>query len=362
MASVMARHLLSLGLLAAAAALPQGSTPTDGDDGHIVVATPVTSTVFPSGTRPPGPPAEVTTNADPIPGSNSYFWLDYSCSFQQTPDGEDKPTFVKEAYNDATAIAKIAAQWPSKFRESADLYIGKNFVQSQYASDFQANLKAASEWEADTGWPFQSYVRVSCDDLRHICKNKIGTDPRAITAYANNTASTFGSTVWTITLCDPFFTLNSVKKIKQFHESIDPEDMQMIFMESSGEKFLHEAMHLTAITEKRDIILDETFDGGRRIYGPKDVARAARIANRDGFQYNYRNADTYAVFAQAAYWQDYYGLAIPPTSSRALPAPAGTFEFQGVSDSSSNYVDLVDGDTPPDRYQAASRSHWHRTL
>ncbi|KAK6068339.1 killer toxin subunits alpha beta [Seiridium cupressi] len=253
----------------------------------------------------------------------------------------EKSDFLVQAYNDAQAIANVAKQWPDKFTEVSDLYVGKNFHNSEYKTSFKQNLVAAAEWDTHSWLPFQSYVRVSCDDSQNRCKNKIGSDPRSITAYANNTKSIFGSLVWSITACDPFFTLNHVAQIKRYHESIDPADFELKFMESSGENFLHEAMHLSAITEDRPHIIDSTFDGGKRIYGPKDVARAARIAARDGFDIVARNADTYAVFAQAAYWQDFYGVVIPPENARSSAAPEGAFEIDDVQDSQTNYEDYV---------------------
>ena len=70
---------------------------------------------------------------------------------------------------------------------------------------------------------------------------------------------------------------------------------------SAGAAFLHELMHILAITEDRPHIIDGMFDGtsGRRIYGPLDVAKAARIATQSNdFSVQAYNADTYAVFAQ----------------------------------------------------------------
>ncbi|KAK9413786.1 putative SGNH hydrolase-type esterase domain-containing protein [Seiridium unicorne] len=315
---------------------PPGS---DDDPGYLIAIVPTATITYPAATAT-GPPPEVTENATPIPSANSYWWIDGSCG-SHTPDGEWKSDFLVQAFNDAQAIANVAKQWPNKFTEVSDLYVGKNFHNSEYKTSFKQNLVAAAEWDTHSWLPFQSYVRVSCDDSQNRCKNKIGSDPRSITAYANNTKSIFGSLVWSITACDPFFTLNHVAQIKRYHESIDPADFQLKFMESSGEKFLHEAMHLSAITEDRQHIIDSTFDGGKRIYGPKDVARAARIATRDGFDIVARNADTYAVFAQAAYWQDFYGVVIPPENARSSAAPEGALEIDDVQDSQTNYEDYV---------------------
>lgn len=348
-----------LGLLRVAAALPQGSAGDGNDDVDIVDTVPSTSTVVPSATLT-GAPAEVTENATPIPSSNSYWWIDGSCN-GATPDGQTKWKFIEEAYNDATEIANVAKKWPDDFTAASDMYIGRNFHLSQYMDDFKANLAAAGAWQSNSPWPFQSYVRVSCNDLANACGGKIGSDPRRVTGYANNTKGFFGQGVYRITMCDPFFTLNSVASIKRFMEPIKREDLEMIYMESSGEKFLHEAMHLLAITEDREHIVDQTFDGGRRIYGARDVARAARITATDGFDLVYKNADTYAVFAQAAYWQSIYGIVPPPTIGRRLTAPPGAFEFDGVQDSEDNYVQYVQGSGPKgDRgQQVAVASYVH---
>jgi hypothetical protein len=281
--------LAILGLMSVALGRPQSSS--DDDNDHIHVPNPVISTISPPSSTA-APPAEVTEGATRLIDTNSYWWIDGSCGWSKTPDGEYKYDYLKQAFEDATEIAKVAKQWPAKFTGTSDLYIGNNFHTSKYAGDFQTNLAKAAAWQSDTSWPFQSYVRVSCDDIYKCCGNKIGSDPRGIAAYANNTKSAFGSPVWRVTACDLFFTRNTVKLVKRFHESTDKADMQMIFMETSGEAFLHEAMHLTAISEKRDKIIDATFDGGKRIYGPRDVAKGARIANRDGFDLIRNNADT----------------------------------------------------------------------
>ncbi|RYP39851.1 hypothetical protein DL767_001970 [Monosporascus sp. MG133] len=143
---------------------------------------------------------------------------------------DDRPAkFFETAYKDATDIAKVAKQWPDKFTEASDLFVGKNLHNSGH------------------------------------CNGKIGSDPREITAYVNNTKGT------------------------------------------------------SAIAQKCEHIVDQTFVGGKRIYGPRDVVKAARIASRGGFELNVKNADTYAVFAQAVYWLDYY------------------------RDSQTSYVDIIEG-------------------
>lgn len=134
-----------------------------------------------------------------------------------------------------------------------------------------------------------------------MCNQKIGGDTRSIAAYANRSTGYWGGGVWTISTCDLFFTRDDLEKIYDNNVSSRKETLSLIFMMSAGAAFLHELMHILAITEDRPHIIDGLFDGsaGRRIYGPLDVAKAARIATRSNdFSVQAYNADTYAVFAQ----------------------------------------------------------------
>lgn len=350
MSSPFKKGLLSFGLLGLAAAFPQNAaTEPQAEQGDkIIDPSPSISTVaIPTATTDIKPPKEVTENATQI-GTNSYWWIDGSC-WGSTPDNEYKSDFIKQAYLDATEIAKVASKgWSEKYTEASDLYVGKDFHKSKYADEFKKNIAAAGAWETNNPLPWTNWIRCTCDDMYNACGGKIGKDPRAIAAYANNTIGQFGWLYSKITFCDPFFTINKMKTIKGFFDNTPKEDLQMIYMESSGEKFLHEAMHLKQITEKRVHYIDQTFDGsGKRIYGARDVAKAARIASREGFDKNYKNADTAAVFAQAAYWQEEYGIAPPPTISRTVNIPEGASEFEGVQDNQDNYVDYEGANDVP---------------
>ncbi|KAL2059976.1 hypothetical protein VTL71DRAFT_9798 [Oculimacula yallundae] len=65
------------------------------------------------------------------------------------------------------------------------------------------------------------------------------------------------------------------------------------------------------------------------------VAEAARIFNRDNFQYNARTRVFTLVFVMAAYWEWFYGVVIPPTVSGAA-RPQGLHEYNAVGDSQNN--------------------------
>ena len=144
-------------------------------------------------------------------------------------------------------------------------------------------------------------LTIEGDDTENLCTSKIGKDTRSIAAYANNTKTFFGNPAWRINVCDLFFTRNDIQRIYDQNKDSRKETLSLAFMMSAGAAFLHEMMHLTSITQDRTHIVDSMFDGaaGKRIYGPKDVAKAARIASRENdFSLQAYNADTYAVFAQ----------------------------------------------------------------
>ena len=89
-------------------------------------------------------------------------------------------------------------------------------------------------------------------------------------------------------------------------------------------------------------VKDMMFDGGtgRRIYGVIDVAKAARIASRMGdFALVAINADNYAVFTQAFYWRNIFGITPPPTLD-GKTAPVGYHVVDTISDSEANYAEF----------------------
>lgn len=84
------------------------------------------------------------------------------------------------------------------------------------------------------------------------------------------------------------------------------------------------------------------FDGsrGRRIYGPQDVAKGARIATQEhDFSKIAFNADSYAIFAQAFYWRNIFGSTPQPTANASMPIPTGLTALDVVADAEDNYVD-----------------------
>jgi hypothetical protein len=103
---------------------------------------------------------------------------------------------------------------------------------------------------------------------------------------------------------------------------------------------LHELMHTLKITgtgkNKREHIIDWSFENGRRIYGPIAFLKAARVYGA----FNIRlNADSYTQFVSTTYWQKRKGARHLPQSSVA--SSVGMLEDwqETLGDSSANYFD-----------------------
>ncbi|KAK3173566.1 hypothetical protein OEA41_006897 [Lepraria neglecta] len=192
--------------------------------------------------------------------------------------------FYKKAYEGAVAIADAARKWPVYGTAESDLYFGSNAEDNPLlVYEVPENMHRASEWSTgDFGF-------------------------------------------------DDYMVLRYKKNKKQ---------LDMRFMVSSASTLLHEMMHAYRLTLNRRRIIDITFDGvsGKRIYGPMAVAKAARIYGsvRMG-----TNADGYAMFANAMYWNQRLG-SVPQPSLASVPAPANYVD--GVSDAEDSYLVLVDED------------------
>lgn len=57
---------------------------------------------------------------------------------------------------------------------------------------------------------------------------------RQIVAYANNTQTAWPHYGWFgISLCEPFFTMNTLAEVYSYYANHPNEEMQMIYMEAS---------------------------------------------------------------------------------------------------------------------------------
>jgi hypothetical protein len=217
----------------------------------------------------------------------------------------------------------------------SDLYFSQGTDTSIYAKNISENLKAAADWDHPR-LGFDPYIILSCDDNQNLCGNKIGSDPRSIGCYVNNTANLR----WTesrVTCCDPFFTLDNIDQIFQQEKNNDPKNMALQYMRVGGSYLLHEMMHANKISQTRPHIIDQVFTGstGKRIYGPADVAKAARIEDKGIIC---TNADSYATFALAMYWKDPFNAVIQPTMANT-PAPANYLDL--ITDNDVDFISLV---------------------
>jgi hypothetical protein len=141
-------------------------------------------------------------------------------------------------------------------------------------------------------------------------------------------------------MCNVFFNADSIDDIAHNGEKDDPENLDLRYYQTAGGMLLHELMHTLEITgtgkDKREHIADLTFNNGRRIYGPVDVAKAARVY---GAFETRLNADSFTQFVSAIYWQKRKGARHPPKPS--IESSVGTLEEwqEALSDSSGNYFD-----------------------
>ncbi|KAF2420215.1 hypothetical protein EJ08DRAFT_30837 [Tothia fuscella] len=167
---------------------------------------------------------------------------------------------------------------------------------------------------------FDDYIIIMCTDWDNKCGKPNADDPRGrpIACYTNHTTSWW----WTqskITCCPPFFGLRDVQEIHDFYKAKPKKEIQnekMEFFMSSGSAFLHEMMHIDAITQfmqkngRRKIIDRKMKTGRARIYGPRNVARSAGDDENHGLppETTTTNADSYAVFASSIHAENTFAL------------------------------------------------------
>ncbi|KIW24839.1 hypothetical protein, variant [Cladophialophora immunda] len=222
-----------------------------------------------------------------------------------------------------------------------------------YALNITKNIEAAANWDHPR-WGFDAYITLTCDDPFNACNGKIGDDPRSVACYVNNTMELWGS-VSCISCCGAFFTINDNKQAFDYGKAKDITQLGLDWMRTSGSYLVHEMMHTVKITQDRPHIMDQSFPGAlkRRVYGPKDCAKAARGNSGLGITENTLNADSYAEFMLAMYWKDLFnGQLLPPTSTLSVTeAPPGvnqsTGDFELVSDNDDSYVDFAAQVTQP---------------
>lgn len=177
------------------------------------------------------------------------------------------------------------------------------------------NLKRVPQFK--TGSTSNSaYITTSCKDTKNLCKLKI--NGKAVAGYAW-TYNGWWAYYHYITLCPPFFTLDSLsKKIGEIEEDLASGSTtkagDMRYLRSTGQFFLLEMMH-TRIADGRvePHIIDEyvvPIPAGEKpgtndvkAYGPRLVHNLARrnIKQGGGATRASTNADSYAILANAAW-------------------------------------------------------------
>ncbi|KIW97417.1 uncharacterized protein Z519_02810 [Cladophialophora bantiana CBS 173.52] len=285
-------------------------------------------------------PDQLSAEYDEVEG-NSFFAIERSCkgdtrNIAHGRGFKDRRDYYVQAVKDMTAIAHSAQKWPQLGTDASDLYFGKGADDEQYSKDIVAKFQGSRKLGAPTV------------GLRSIYHPNL-----SIGCYVNNTADLF-STISRVSCCGTFFTVPTIDEVFDEYKSADPSTLHLDWMRTGGSYLLHELMHTTKITQTRPHIIDQVFDGGKRIYGPKDCAKAAKSQSQGGvgLDITTKNADSYASFAiayqkslLAMYWKDVFqGNAPPPAADNEQP-PAGIPDL--LSDNDASNIDFSSPDPTP---------------
>ncbi|KAL9064470.1 MAG: hypothetical protein Q9161_008845 [Pseudevernia consocians] len=232
-----------------------------------------------------------------------------------------------QAWADAGAIAKIADKWEATktWQPAMDEYMGTDSVKSDYAYKIHDALE--NENKAHSGnWIFpESVIDIYCGDTnpdKKVCKPQ--TNPRdptgpLVTAFA----STWVSRGWfyntyNVVLCPRFFAEKTslVETLTQMKNGrIDPANATA-YKFTWGHTIYHELMHLDPVIANKEV-WDVT-------YGACNVAKLAKQNGcaggswpgwnpKRGAASSLNNADSWAYFADTAYFQEALKLGSPGT-------------------------------------------------
>jgi hypothetical protein len=182
--------------------------------------------------------------------------------------------------------------------------------------EFQAriggNLNRVSNFKSSST-SSKEYITVSCQDTKNQCGRTV--QGKAVGGYGwSAKEGWFGYTYHYITLCPPFFTLETLAtKLNQVTEElgrgVTRMATDMAWLRTTGQYFLHEMMHTNLATGGVEPdILDQTINpnGGWLAYGPSLVRDLAqRVPEKGGGAARSSiNADSYALLANAIWWWD----------------------------------------------------------
>ena len=230
-------------------------------------------------------------------------------------------TFSKLTHNspaDASTLATYSSNFPNNGMSTHGQVSGIFYMGPDYASQqgrIAGNLKRVSQFKTDSTSE-KAYITTSCKDTKKLCDLKI--DGKGVGGYAW-TKDGWLAYYHYITLCPPFFTIDSLSdKLGEIEQDLASGSTtkagDMRYLSSTGQFFLHEMMH-TRIADGgvEPHIIDEyvvPIPAGEKpgtndvkAYGPRLVHNLARrnIKQGGGATRASTNADSYAILANAAW-------------------------------------------------------------
>ena len=325
----LAFAFLSLGAVVTAIPNPQAAAPSGLDINNPSDSDPTSppsSISFPTGAPENPYPSGIPTQPDQCDGQNpsddcfntmagsgGYLWFD-----KDSECSPDQKSQLETAVWDATTLAFYSSNFPNngagtRGQASGIFYMGPDFASQQ--NRIAGNLKRV--WQFKTPeTSSKEYITVSCKDTKNICGKKIGG--KGVGGYAWTYSGWFYYYHY-ITLCPPFFTIDSLStKINTVEQDLASGSTKMAkdmtWLSSTGQFFLHEMMHTRiANGSEEPHIIDEyvaPIPAGEKpgtndikAYGPRLVnSLAKRSLNQGGGATRAStNADSYAMLANAAW-------------------------------------------------------------
>jgi hypothetical protein len=328
---------LQLYALAAATPMPQtGSSDSIGSDDPSATdpTTPPKSITFPVARTPSLAP--INTQPSQCDAQNpsqdcfnalsgGYLWF---AQDSQCDDGQKAQ--LETAVWDATTLASYSSLFPNAGDKNhglgaARFYLGPDYAQFQ--SRIGGNLNRVSLFENDNA-NSREYITVSCQDTKNQCGRLI--DRKAVGGYGWSAQGWLGYWYHYITLCPPFFSLETLDtKLNDVEQElangVTRMAKDMTWLRTTGQFLLHEMMHTRLADGGVEPHINDEYVNpgglGPRAYGPKLVNRlAARPLNLGGgATRSSTNADSYAILVNAIWWWDTTGYfpGIPATPDLA---------------------------------------------
>ncbi|KAI0537847.1 hypothetical protein GGR58DRAFT_501762 [Xylaria digitata] len=231
----------------------------------------------------------------------------------------DEQKWMKEieaqAWGDAEALARVAQQWKAgndKWQPAMDLFMGKDSVKSPFKETIRSGLDMeVSAHELNSIFP-EAVIDIYCGDsqeidgrkARSICKRMNKKKPGE---YIYPFASTWinRGTLWNdyyMVLCPRFFAEKDslFRTLSQMNLGLIDKANASAYKYTWGHTIYHELMHLDPVVATEPV--------GDIEYG---ACNSSRLASAYGAKSTTKNAESWALFADTAYYQDAWSMSKP---------------------------------------------------